>query len=104
MTLDTNNNEGINEEELEFIFSSLKMAEVIILGNICKGRNHKEMQLGKTFFHAEQTKNTEYKALNWTKIYASGNIHNFFSSEFIFVWGFITKCGEKIGEKLIPRF
>ena len=59
------------------------------------------MQFGETFFHAEQTKNTEYKALNWTKIYASGNIHNFFSSEFIFVRGFIT--GEKIGEKLILR-
>ena len=44
------------------------MAEVIIFGNIWKGRNQKEMKFGETFFPAEQekqlkqTKHTEYKA------------------------------------------
>jgi hypothetical protein len=68
------------------------------------------MKFGETFFPAEQekqlkqTKHTEYKALNWTKNYVTSrivlalNLYLRVRDE-----EFVTKCGENIGEKLIPR-
>ena len=112
MTLNTNNNDGINEEELDFIFSSLKNDWSNHIGKYLEKKESERYVIWWHFFHAEQekqlmqTKNAENKALNWTKntqmatsrIVLALNLYLRVRDE-----GFDTKCGENIGETLIPR-
>ena len=112
MTSNTNNNDGINEEELEFIFSSLKNGRSNHIGKYLERKESKRYVIWWNFFHAEQekqlmqTKNAENKALDWTKnkqMATSSIVLALNSYLRVRDEGFDTKCGKNIGKKLIPR-